>query len=147
MMPSTFISPRSGGDADRSNDAISNLVTPLAQALLATPIRGAAPPAWIGPDLKADFVNVAGRPSGFHKNALSYVYGKGRVSTAAGQAAGTTVYQFPAGYWPAEAITFAVPGSAGFQTITVSSGGVVSNDAVIAAAGTIDLVFSFLAER
>lgn len=130
----------------RAQDAIGNTLRPVAQALSVTPIMGAALPSWIQPDLKADFINVAGRTAGYHKNALSYVFGRGRVSTAAGQAGGTTIYTLPSMYRPGLNITFPIPGSAGFQTLTITTSGVVSVDAAIAAGGTVDLLFCFLAE-
>lgn len=132
--------------SSRAQDKISNTLAPIAKALAATPIMGGALPFWIQPDLKADFLNVTGRTVGFHKNGLAYVFGRGRVSTALGQVGGTTIYTLPSLYRPGLNMTFPIPGSAGFQTLTITTSGVISVDGAIAAAGTVDLVFCFLAE-
>jgi hypothetical protein len=70
------------------------------------------------------------------------------VSTTAGKAAGSTIFTLPDGYRPREPLRLSVRGTAGaVQALVVAANGVVSNDVVIAAGGTIDLNVSFLVER
>ena len=149
--PSRFLKLRAGEDAQSSRvqDSIDATLGPIADRLNQTPIMGAAAPAWISPSLLADFVNVTGQaPAGYHKDALGYVHGKGRVSTAAGQAANVALFVLGSGYRPKEPQSFPVRGNgATFQSLTVAVNGSVSIDVLIAAGGTVDLAFTFLAEQ
>lgn len=90
-----------GPDAQQSRvqDNVQGVLGPVAQALQSTPIMGAAPPAWIQPDLLNGWTNLGGTaaPAGFHKNALGYVYVRGQL------AAGTlsaVMWSLPRGYRP-----------------------------------------------
>lgn len=147
--PGTFPRIRSGPELARVQDAIASTVNPVTQAVVSTPIMGAAPPPWQPPDLLADFLPVAGQAApGYHRDALGYAHGKGCVSTATGQAAGTVVYVIPAGYRPSEPQRVPVRGNgASYQSLTIAPTGDVSIDVVIAAAGTVDLAFTFLTEQ
>lgn len=135
--------------ASREQDNISAQLQPIARALSVTPIMGAAPPPWLKPDLRADFLNIAGfAAAGYHKDALGYVHGKGVVSTAAGQAAAALVYVLPAGYRPNETQRFAVEGNgATVQFISIAANGEVRVEVLIGVGGSLDLGFVFLAER
>lgn len=147
--PSQF--PRLRGDAhdSRTQDNIAGTLTPIASALNATPIMGAAAPAWIAPDLVADFANYGSgfAVAGYHKDCLGYVHGKGKITSAAGVAIGFVMLILPTGYRPSETLTFAVEGSGAFQSIRVAPNGEVSPAIAVAAGGTVDLDFSFLAEQ
>lgn len=151
-MPPNFLKLRNAGDiqSNRVQDNVSATLGPVATALANTPIMGAPPPSWIRPALLSDFVNVGGgfALTAYNRDALGYVHSKGVVSTAAGHAAGTAIYSLPMGYRPSETQRFPVRGNAGaVQSVVISPNGLVACGLVIAAAGTIDLVFSFLAEQ
>lgn len=82
---------------NRQTDAIARVVDELALQVQATPIGGAAPPAWVRPQLLNGFVD-AGAPynvASYHVDALGYVHLGGVVATAAGTPAWTAVFQLP----------------------------------------------------
>lgn len=145
--PTRFPRLRGEDQPARAQDNIANTLEPVAQALSVTPIMGAPPPAWIKPDLLADFAPVTGQAApGYHKDALGYVHTKGRVSTAAGQAANVAIMVLQSAYRPLEPQSFPVRGNAAtYQSLSVASDGTVSIDVAIAAGGTVDLTFGFLA--
>jgi hypothetical protein len=140
---------RGDGQPARVQDNVGAVLDPIAKALNSTPIMGAAPPAWVKPDLAAGFAQTSGAVAmGYHKDALGYFHSKGRATHAAGCAANTTLLTLPKGYRPAEAQSFPVRGNAAtYQSLTVSLTGAVSVDVAIAAGGTVDFTISFLVER
>ena len=148
---SNFLKLRSGDDerGTRTQDNISGTLAPIATALNATPIMGAPAPPWIPPDLKADFVNYAQgyAIAGYHRDALGYVWGKGKVTSATGQVAGTVMFTLDAGYRPDLILTFAVEGSGAFQSIRIAPNGQVTTTLNVGAGGSVDLDFRFLAEQ
>lgn len=134
----------------RVQDGIASVFNPVAKALQNTPIMGAPAPAWIQPDLLNGWANIGAQfaTAAFHRDALGYVHCKGVLSNAAGAAAGSTIFALPMGYRPAQQYRFAVEGtSATAQFINVTPVGLVSPDVVVAAGGTCDVVFTFLAEQ
>ncbi len=138
-------SPKPG----QTQDNVSTQLQPIAKALSATPIMGAPPPDWIKPDLANGYSNTAGGfdVAGYHKDALGYVHIKGSLTHVAGTAAATTAFTLPKSYRPLLTQRFSVRGDAGaVQAVVIANDGQVSNDLVIAAAGTIDLALSFLGE-
>lgn len=149
--PNTFPVVREQGNthSSRVQDNINATLEPLSRALNATPIMGGSTPVWVKPNLTADFVVITGQAQpGYHRDALSYAHLKGTVSTAAGKAAGSTIFTLPDGYRPREPLRISVRGTAGaVQALVVAANGIVSNDVIIGAGGTIDLNVSFLVER
>ncbi len=147
--PSKFLQLRTEEHSSRVQDNINATLRPLAQAVGATPIMGAPPPAWISPNLLADFVNVGGgsATAGYHRDALGYVHIKGLVSTAAGTAANTTIFTIAMGYRPKESLLLPVFGTAGaVQFVTITPAGAVQARLLIAAGGSIGLNVTYLAE-
>lgn len=146
--PSQFLKLRGDGQPARAQDNISTTLTPIAQALNQTPIMG-TPPTWISHSLNAAFANAGGlyATAAYYKDALMRVWSKGVLTSAAGVAAGAAVLTFPAGFRPRETQRKAVEGNgATVQFISIASSGVCSVEVAVAAAGTLDIDFSFLAE-
>ncbi len=134
----------------RVQDNIAGQLQPISKALSVTPIMGAPPPVWIAPALLS-LLSPTGAGlalPGYHRDALSYTHAKGVVSSAAGVAAGAPIFLLAQGYRPRETQRFVVRGTAGvFQFVTVAPTGLVSVGLLVAAGGTVDLAFTFLAER
>lgn len=151
MTPTRFSKLRSATQPElsRAQDAVARTLEPLAGAVGRTPIMGAPPPPWLSPaQMLADFAAVAARPPRYHKDALGYVHGKGAVSTAAGQAAGTPIFLLPQGYLPGEPVYLPVRYSAGtVMNLTIQTDGTVLPQQLIVAGGSVELTFFFLAER
>jgi hypothetical protein len=133
----------------RAQDNIAATVNPVVSAVNKTPIGGAAAPSWQPLALLGGFAPVTGRSTtAYHVDALKYVHFKTGVANAAGCVANTTLATMPAGTWPKETACFSVRGTGSTaQFITVSSKGVVSVDVAVAAGGTVDGYFSYLAEQ
>lgn len=134
--------------SSRVQDNVSTAVSPSIQALSRTPIMGMAP-NWTQPTLLADFVNVGGglAIAAYYKDSLFRVQSKGSISSAAGQAAGTSVMQFPSGFRPSETLRLPIPTTPGGQWLLVSPTGLVTLGFVVAAGAGLDLSFSFLSEQ
>jgi hypothetical protein len=137
--------------ANRQTDAIARVVDETAQQVQATPIGGAAPPAWVRPQLLNGFVDTAlmAAPAAYHVDALRYVHLCGAVDTAAGCAAGTEVFRLPAGARPASPRTCAVVRvSAGtFAIVSIETSGAVVTVQALLAGATLGLDgVDFLAE-
>jgi hypothetical protein len=148
--PSRFPKLRTEEHSSRVQDNIDGTLGPIAEALNATPIMGADPPAWIRPNLLNDFVNVGGGNAlvAYHKDALGYVHVKGVVTHVAGVGAGTSLFAFAMGYRPSEELLFAVYGTgATAQFLSVSADSNVYNQVAVAAGGIIGFTLSFLAEQ
>lgn len=135
--------------ATRTQDGIAGQLQPVAKALAATPIMGAAAPPWQLPDLLNGFANAGGAlaVAGYHRDALGYVHMKGELTHAAGCAAGTQILLLPLAYRPRETMRIAVPVTPGAQWITITGAGVVSTGFLIAAGEQIGLAVTFLAEQ
>jgi hypothetical protein len=132
----------------RAQDNIAAAVTPAVEAVNKTPIGGAAPPSWQPLPLSGGFSVVTGKTTAFHVDALKYVHVKLGVSNTAGCAASTALLTLPGGARPAESASFAVRGTgATAQFLIVAKTGVVTVDVAVAAGGTVDGYFSFLAEQ
>lgn len=150
--PNLFLKLRTENHSTRVQDNVGASLSPIATALNATPIMGAAPPPWIRPELATGWANT-GAPfalAGYHRDALGYVHGKGVLFNASGGALppGTPILTLAMGYRPAEVQRFSVPGAGvTAQELTITSAGVVSNNAAVANGAAIDLVFNFLAEQ
>jgi hypothetical protein len=150
-LSSTFPRLRSDEQPQQSRvqDGIQATLGPVAQALLATPIMGVQP-AWTAPTLDKAFGNIGGTfaVAGYYKDSLFRVWSKGVLTTAAGVAGGALVFTFPSGYRPAEVQRKAVEGDAATaQFISISPTGAVTVEVAIGAGGSLDIDFSFLAER
>lgn len=134
----------------RTQDATAAVLNPLAEAVGATPIMGAPPPPWILPDIVNGYAQAAAPQPlcAFHADALGYVHAKISLTHAAGAAAGTAALVFPKGARPSETLTLSGNDAAGAAVaMTLDGSGNFSNLAVLAAAATVRLVFSFLAEQ
>lgn len=137
-------------ELSRVQDNVARVVEPTTAALAKTPIMGAPPPSWVNLPFLADFTQTAGQAvPAFHRDALGYIHSKGSVTTAAGQAAGTAVVgALTKGNRPKEPQRLSVRGNAGAaQAIIVGTDGTLTLDVAVAAGGTVDLAFSFLAEQ
>jgi hypothetical protein len=150
VAPSAF--PRLRNDEQpqqsRVQDGIQGTLGPLAQALNSTPIMGAAP-VWIPVELDPAFTNFGGAfaTAAYYKDSLMRVWVKGVLFSAAGVAAAATVTTLPFGYRPAQTQRKAVEGNgATVQFVSIAQTGVCTVEKLIAAGGTLDIDFSFLAE-
>lgn len=150
-MASNMLTNLRGSDpgANRQTDAISRLVEPVAKAVMATPIMGAKPPAWIRPPLQSGFADTGApwAPARYHRDALGYVHVQGYVTNAAGTGATSTIFTFSSGYRPALDLAFTANVSGAFAVVAVRSTGVFFAYPVIAAGAGMTFTFSFLAEQ
>jgi len=138
----------------RTTDNVSAVLNPLAAAVGATPIMGAAPPSWIRPDPVAGFVQLTSIAVGFgvqqtayHRDALGYTWLKVALTTAAGSAPNAPLFTLISGYRPEEdtALT-AFNGTTGaVSPLGVARSGVVSSLAALGAGESIVGYVSFLA--
>src|SRR5512137_127988 len=139
--------------ANRQTDAISRLVEPVAKAVMATPIMGAKPPAWIQPPLLSGFLNqgvgfagVNYAPARYHKDALGYVHAEGYVTTPGGAAALSPIFTFPPGYRPSLGLGI-VANSAGFFVLVLRENGQMITSGILGAGAGLTFSFSFLADQ
>lgn len=148
--PTQFPRLRGGPElTTRAQDNINSTLGPLAEALNATPIMGAPPPAWLRPSLLNGFVDrgTTNEASGYHKDALGYVWLTGVITHATGVAGGTLLLVMPLGYRPRGTIIIPVWSSAGAgQAISINADGTTFCQAAVAAAGWLTLNASWLAE-
>lgn len=147
--PTQFPKLRGENQPSRAQDNISGTLTPIATNLSQTPIMGAAP-SWIPFPLVAAFANYGNgyATAAYYKDALWVVRAKGVLVCAAGAAFATTIGTFPVGFRPKETQRKAVEGNGGaVQFISISPLGVCWNEVVVAAGGTLDFDFTFLAEQ
>lgn len=93
----------------RTQDAITQVLNPMATALQNTPMMGSPAPAWISATFNdASWVNAGGTGANafataqFHLDALNYVHVKGVVKTSIARAAASTIFVLPSGYGPKE---------------------------------------------
>ena len=134
---------------ERTQDNIAQQLGPIARAVAGTPLMGVAP-SWIDLALEVAFANFGGglATAAYYKDSLFRVWAKGVLVTAAGVAAGATVALLPAGFRPAETQRKAVEGNGGTaQFISIAPTGICTVEVVVAAGGTVDFDFSFLAEQ
>lgn len=131
----------------RVQDGVAGQLAPIASAVAATPMLSGTLPLWTPPDLQGDFTNFAGfTATGYHKDSLCYVHGKGVVASAAGVAADARIYRLPQGMRPREKHAFAVPNGAGATALGVDADGWVTTLRAIAAGAAFGLEFCFLAD-
>lgn len=134
--------------ANRQTDAISRLVEPVAKAVMATPIMGAKPPAWILPQLLNGFTAVAGYvPPRYHLNALGYVNLQVVSLNAGGCAIGTVMFNIQKGYRPSASFIVAGDMLSAFGSVRISPTGDVITRQVLAPASSLNFIVSFLAEQ
>lgn len=141
---------RGDGQQPRVQDAVGQILNPLAAALSATPIMGASPPSWIRPDFAGDFSNTPGlQETAFHRDALGYTWLKIAATSAGGVAGSTALFTLPQGYRPSEQI-----GLVGVNTSTgalngvlITPAGEVQTGTALAAGEGFAAYVSFLAER
>lgn len=147
--PSQFLKLRGEGQPARAQDNISATLTPIANALGATPIMGANPPPWIAMDLLGGVVaTTAQRVPTYHRDALGYVWAGGSFTAPGGGLLATAVvWTFPMGYRPESAIHFVAQSVGALQFLTVAPNGDVSVDQAVLGAGVTQFYFSFLAEQ
>lgn len=153
MATSRFNVLRETGDAlaSRLQDNIAGVLTPVARAVMATPIMGAPPPPWVAANLLNAWVNINPTnslypPAAYHRDALGYVHLRGYIVNGTLNA---TVLTLPAAYRPAYRMTFVAAsfGGAGFSVIEVRADGDVFCTEPV---GTTNLVLDsvyFLAEQ
>lgn len=148
-LPTTFARLRKDPLTSRVQDQVATTLTPIAQAVASSPLMGGAP-VWLALELVPAFANIGGAfaTAAYYKDSLFRVWVKGVLTCAAGCAAGTTIATMPAGLRPAERQRKAVEGNvATVQFISIAPTGVLTNEVLIGAGGSIDLDFSFLAEQ
>lgn len=135
--------------ANRQTDAISRLVEPVAKAVMATPIMGAKPPAWIRPPLQNGFVDYGGTlvPLRMHMDALHYVHAQACVIGTAGGAPGVVVTTLPVGFRPSVVVPFVADNTGAHMTVEVWDNGNLAIPAGINPGDVISFSFSFLAEQ
>lgn len=136
----------------RVQDNLTALLTPISTALGATPILGAAPPAWISLDVASALVSfVAGssflRPS-YHVDALRYCHHKGNLTDAgAGTPQGTVLFRLPQEIWPAYTGYYPAWSGGGaalpWSAFIITPGGVVTNAGALGAGGTYSWDFEY----
>jgi hypothetical protein len=135
----------------RTQDNVQTVLGPLANRLGATPIMGAAPPAWIRTALSGGFTTLAPLTlPAYHRDALGYVHVKGVLVNLTGApiAGGVVAFTLPAGYRPNESRGFpSNDGAGGAQEVVVTPAGAVSFLLAVANAGSGSVEFSFLAEQ
>lgn len=150
-MASNMLTNLRGSDpgANRQTDAISRLVEPVAKAVMATPIMGAKPPAWIRPPLQGGFVNGGApwAPARYHRDALGYVHAQGYTINPAGTGAMAPIFTFPSGYRPAMDLVFVANSSVGYFFLTLTSSGTLGTFGGVLPGTVITFTFSFLAEQ
>jgi hypothetical protein len=149
--PTAFARLRADPLTSRVQDQLATTLNPVAQAVASTPIMGAAPPAWVRPDLVNGFADAAGPSTAltaFHRDALGYTWLRLNLSSAVGTAALTVACVLPVGYRPSETLVFPGVGAAGaFSPFLITPAGEVKNGLVLAAGGGIFAYQPFLAER
>lgn len=134
--------------ANRQTDAISRLVEPVAKAVMATPIMGAKPPAWILPPLENGFSSVAGlAPPRYHKDALGYVHAQVVSRNITGCAIGTIMFRFDLGYRTGASFIAAGDILSAFGSVRINPDGTVTTRQVVAPGDSVNFVVSFLAEQ
>jgi len=135
--------------ANRQTDAISRLVEPVAKAVMATPIMGSPPPAWIRPPLESGFFDAGGgqSPMRYHRDVLGYVHVHGYVTAAGGAPAGTVVTTMPPGYRPDLEYGFVVNSSIGFNVVGLPASGRMYVVYALAPGQSLVISFSYLAEQ
>lgn len=136
--------------ANRQTDAISRLVDPVAKAVMATPIMGAAPPAWIRPPLTGGFLDRGAQyvPTRYHRDALGYVHVEGGVRSALGSAGGSIITTLPVGFRSILELERPAAYSAGTAAaVRLTANGQIQTVLAVAAGAYIDFSFSFLAEQ
>lgn len=114
---------------NRQTDAVARLLDATARQVQATPIGGAAPPAWVRPQLLNGFTD-AGAPynvASYHVDALGYVHLSGVVATAAGTPAWTPIFVLPVEARPLfQRLVPAIDPVGPLATLAVSADGVVA---------------------
>jgi len=152
-MASNMLTNLRGPDpnANRQTDAISRLVEPVAKAVMATPIMGANPPAWIRPPLQSGFLDFGAgwAPMRYHRDALGYVHAQGFVANSIGVLipGASTIARFAIGYRPALNLDFVCDSTAGFASVLLYSDGRLVNAQAVGAGWSLAFNFSFLAEQ
>lgn len=150
MTPNRFPKLRGpDGMLSRVQDNVDLVLGPVAKALGATPIMGAAAPAWVPLVILSPLWAQLALPEAqgaVHKDALGYVWTKGTYSSAAGDPSGTTVVQYPVGYRPKERLRVMAP-SNGLVYLLMEPDGSVITGLAVPAGGSISLSgLTFLAE-
>lgn len=148
MTAARFQRIRGEGRPNREQDAIGQVLDPLAEAVGNTPIMGASPPPWIRPALAGGFADV-GAPfalTAYHKDALGYVHGKFTLVTAAGAVANTTAFMLDKSHCPLETLLGLASDGAGLTwEFTINSVGAFVIITATAAGDVVAGTFSFLA--
>ena len=145
------------GLVSRTQDNVAGQLGPVAKAVAATPLMGAAPPAWIRITYAQDFTDAAGAGAGatfsppqsaYHRDALGYVWVKLATLTAAGSAALSTMAVLPLGYRPRDFNIFPVLNAAtgAIVPLGVTPTGLLTPVAILGAGAGIKGYFSFLAD-
>lgn len=139
---------RVGGDVSRTQDNIAQQVDPIARVVAATPMLNGAAPAWVKFSLVNGYANSGTiAPASRYKDSFLRVHMQGFLVHAAGCAGGTVLTVLPRGERPTSFQLIVVQGTAvTYQAILINPNGNVTNEAGIAAGGTIWLGGSFLAD-
>lgn len=143
------------GQSTRVQDSVGQILNPLATALQATPIMGAAPPSWIRPNIisTSGYAQVPTGSSPFppetayHKDALGYVHGKGSLVTAAGAGPNVVAFNIDAGYRPSELLIFlGSDGGGNIWEVSISPNGDFEVMSTLGAGDVVVITFTYLAE-
>lgn len=143
---------RAGGMADRQQDTTTALLNQIAPQVLATPLGGAPPPAWILLDPLNGYAVVAtsfAAPPAYHIDALRYVHTRISVfnNTGAPLAATLSLVTLPKGARPKSPIIFTSTNGTAFVTVTIGIDGSVKPNAAIGVGNDVNLNVTFLAEQ
>lgn len=156
--PITTFPALSGKDPELSRwtQAANAVFRPVAEAVANTPMLGAPPPPWINVGIlpASGYVQVPTGVAPFlpktahHRNALSYVYGKLAVTTAAGSGP-AVLFNLPTGSRPSELVSFfgGDGGGTNVWELAVHPDGDVEVISTTGAGDVVVATFTFLAER
>lgn len=138
--------------ANRQTDAISRLVEPVCKAVMATPIMGAKPPAWIRPPFLNGFLDYSSAPvifvqARYHRDALGYVHVQCSVRNPSGAPAYSVVFNLPPGYRANADMVITVVQNATPVAAVLRANGNLELVPAMLATDNIHAVFTFLAEQ
>lgn len=144
----TQLNDRAQPHSSQVQARVNQVVEPVATAVNATPIGGAAPPAWIRPNFGTSWADLNSSGSAvlaFHKDALGYVHLKGVIANTSGAPNAGTICTLPLGCRPLELHEWPARAGAGFSFFAIDQKGIVSPPGGVAAGDFLVLQAIFLA--
>lgn len=140
--------------SSRVQDNVATAFGPTAQALSRTPIMGVAP-VWIQPTLLNGYQNFNApggtfAQAGYYVDSLSRLWCKGTLLNQSGGilTPSTAILRFPSGARPNEQQRLTVCGDGfAYQFVSVTPDGNAFPGVNVAAGGSLDIFFSYLAAQ